>query len=495
MPADELKPILEEGRNCWRIARAERATVIVDAAQYYHHIRSAMEKADRQIFIIGWDFDTRIALDPDENGKGESLGRFFLRLAHSKPRRRIAILKWNFGALKQFLRPAAVIWLARWWLTRSIDFRFDSAHPVGCSHHQKIVIIDNNLAACGGIDISKCRWDSSEHGDGDPRRTSPDGKPYGPWHDATMLMQGPIAECLAQLGRDRWKMATRKPLARIEPCDCDWPEGLEPRFEKVDIGISRTRAAYRGQEEICEIETLYLDMIASAQRFIYFENQYLTSAKIAAAIAKRMAEQDAPEIVLVMPRTADGWLEQQAMDAARVKLIEAIGRSDRSNRFRVYVPVTKGGEDIYVHAKIAIVDDRLLRIGSSNLNNRSQRLDSECDVTLDCALNANRQAGGAITALRHRLLAEHLGCTADEFFEAEKRSGSMTRALEALRGEGKTLDLLELDSIGPAQEFIADHELLDPESADEMLDPIATRGLAKSWAKGRAMFSARSKSA
>ena len=96
-----------------------------------------------------------------------------------------------------------------------------------------------------------------------------------------------------------------------------------------------------------------------------------------------------------MPRKADGWLEQQAMDAARLKLIQAIGRNDKGNRFRVYVPVTKDGEDIYVHAKIAIVDDRLLRVGSSNLNNRSQRLDSECDVTLDCALAANRRAGEA----------------------------------------------------------------------------------------------------
>jgi len=492
MAGEKLNPILKEGRNCWRLARAERATVIVDAADYYHHIRCAMEKADRRIFIVGWDFDTRIALDPDEEGKGESLGRFFLRLARKKPERQIAILKWNFGALKQFMYPAAVAWLARWWLTRSIDFRLDSAHPLGCSHHQKIVVIDDHLAACGGIDISKCRWDTSEHRDGDQRRTSPNGKKYPPWHDATMLLQGPVARQLGELGRDRWKMATGKPLDPIKPGDCAWPEGLEPMFKEVDIGISRTRAAYRRRKEIHEIETLYLDMIAAAKRFIYFENQYLTSAKLAAAIAKRMSEKDPPEIVLVMPRKADGWLEQQAMDAARLKLIEAIGHKDKGNRFRVYVPVTKDREDIYVHAKIAIVDDRLLRVGSSNLNNRSQRLDSECDVTLDCALAANRMAGAAITALRHRLLAEHLGCTPDAFRKAELREGSMGRALDKLRGRSKTLDLLEMEQIGTAQDFIADNELLDPESADAMLDPIAKRGLAKSWAKGRAMFAARS---
>ena len=488
MSAQPLKPILKVGRNCWRIGRAARARVIVDAADYYHCIRGAMEKAERRIFIVGWDFDTRIALEPDEQGKGETLGRFFLRLARSKPERQIAILKWNVGALKQLVHPSAVVWLARWKLSKAIDFRFDSAHPVGCSHHQKIVVIDDDLAACGGIDISNHRWDTSEHRDADPHRTAPGGKKYQPWHDATMLMQGPVARDLSELGRERWKIATKRALPEIEPGKCDWPEGLEPMFCQVDIGISRTRAAFGGQEEVDEIETLNLDIIAAAKRFIYFENQYFTSAKIGAAIAKRMAEPDAPEIVMVMPRTAEGWLEQQAMDAARLKLIEAIGRNDNSNRFRIYVPTTAGGDDIYVHAKIAIVDDRMLRVGSSNLNNRSQRLDSECDVTIDCALPANRKAAAAITGLRYRLLSEHLGCGADEIRVAEQRSGSMVDAIEALRGSGRTLDLLEIEPVGAAQEYIAENELLDPESADAMLDPIAKRGLAKSWAKGLALF-------
>ena len=131
MTADQLTPIVAQGRNCWRIARADQASVIVDAADYYRIIAAAMEAAQKRIFIVGWDFDTRIALVPDEHGQGETLGRFFLRLAKDKPERQIDILKWNFGALKQFFRPAAVVWLARWWRTKAIDFRFDSSHPAG----------------------------------------------------------------------------------------------------------------------------------------------------------------------------------------------------------------------------------------------------------------------------------------------------------------------------------------------------------------------------
>ncbi|MDQ3078096.1 MAG: phospholipase D-like domain-containing protein [Pseudomonadota bacterium] len=491
MAGDELTPIVAVGHNCWRIARASQAAVIVDAADYYHHIRAAMETAAKRIFIVGWDFDTRIALDPDEHGESETLGQFFLRLAREKPERQIDILKWNFGALKQLFHPTALIWLYRWWRTKSIDFRLDSSHPPGCSHHQKIVVIDESLAACGGIDISTRRWDTSSHTDEDPHRKQPDGKPYPPWHDATMLLRGEVAGALADLGRERWKAATSEELEPLEACESVWPEGLPVMFDEVDVAIARTRAAYDDGLEVREVETLFLDMIAAARRFIYFENQYFTSGKIAAAIAKRMAEPSPPEIVLVMPRTADGWLEQKAMDAARLKLIAAVGKADKTDRFRVYVPVTKGGTDIYVHAKVSIVDDRLLRVGSANLNNRSQGLDSECDVIIDAALLANRDTGAAMTALRHRLVAEHLDCSPEAFATAEGEMGSMVNAIEALRGSGKTLDLLEMEELGEVEDFIASNELLDPESPDAMLDPIDQRGLSKSWARGRALIGKR----
>ena len=491
MAGDALTPIVEEGRNCWRIVRADRAAVIVDAADYYRFISAAMARAEKRIFIVGWDFDTRIALDPDENGKGETLGEFFIRLAREKPERQIDVLKWSFGALKQFVRPRAALWLYRWWRTRAIDFRFDHSHPPGCSHHQKIVVIDDNLAACGGIDISSRRWDTSEHLDDDPRRTGPTGKPYGPWHDATMMMQGPVAVALGELGRERWKVATGARIDPVPPCEGEWPEGLEAVFQKVDVAIARTRARYEVVDEVREVESLTMDMIAAARKFLYIENQYFTSAKIAAAISKRLAEPDPPEFVLVMPRVADSWLEQKAMDAARLELARTIKRSDPKGRFRIYVPVTRGGEDIYVHAKVAIVDDRLLRVGSANLNNRSQGLDSECDVIIDAALSANRDTGPAMTALRHRLMSEHLGCSEADVAAAEKAGGSLIAAVEALRGEGKTLDPLELDRPGEVEKFIADNELLDPVEPQEIFEPLARRGLARSWTRGREMIGER----
>ena len=121
-----------------------------------------------------------------------------------------------------------------------------------------------------------------------------------PWHDSTMILAGPVGEALADLGNERWQRATNKQLRDVKGDGENWPENLEPDFTNVDVAISRTRAEYDGYPEIREIEQLYLDMIVAAKRFIYFENQYFTSAKIAAAIAERLDEDDPPEVVMVL---------------------------------------------------------------------------------------------------------------------------------------------------------------------------------------------------
>ena len=99
-----LAPIVVEGRNCWRIERANKARMIVDAADYYALLERLMAGAKERILLIGWDFDPRIPLIPDEQGKGESLGHYLLRLAKDQPKRDIDILRWNFGGLKHLLR-------------------------------------------------------------------------------------------------------------------------------------------------------------------------------------------------------------------------------------------------------------------------------------------------------------------------------------------------------------------------------------------------------
>lgn len=485
MADQEILPIVVAGRNCWRIEHAEKARMIVDAADYFALLAKLMEGAKERILLIGWDFDPRITLTPDEVGQGEPLGDLLLRLAKSRPARDIDILRWNFGGLRQMFIPRILAYILRWKVTRSISFRLDGHHPVGCSHHQKVAVFDDHLAVCGGIDVGAARWDTREHDDDDPRRQMPDGKAYCPWHDSTMILSGPVGNALADLGNERWRRATKKPLRKVE-CDGEnWPDNLEPDFRNVDVAISRTRAEYDDCSEVREIEQLYLDIIMAARRFVYIENQYFTSAKLAAAIAARLDEDDPPQFVLVMPKTADGWLEQMAMDGARVQLVRMIAKTRHGDRLQVYFPHTAGGEPIYVHAKTVVVDDRLLRIGSSNMNNRSMGLDSECDVTIDAGLPANGAVGPAIKRLREELMAEHLGVDRAEVASEFARTGSLIAVIEALQGEGRSLERLDLVSPGLLDEFIAENELLDPTSPDAMFENIEQRGLRRNWERGR----------
>lgn len=472
--------VLQPGRNCWAIERAHRARVIVDAADYFKTIRQVMLEAREQILLIGWDFDTRIRLDDPPRRKGAPpvrLGAFLLWLAENRPDLKILILKWDVGALKLLGRGSSMLDAARWALHERITFKLDHAHPPGCSHHQKIVVVDDTLAVCGGIDMTADRWDTCEHRDEDPRRKRPSGRLYGPWHDTTMVVDGPIARRLGELGRDRWEWASGERPPRPSATTDLWPEALEPMFRDVDIAVARTRARYDSRPAVKEIETLFIDQIAAARHFIYAENQYFASRRIAEAIAARMAAPDPPEIVLVGPLRADGWLEQVAMDATRVRLVRAIGEKDRGNRFRVYNPMTAGGEPIYVHAKLTIVDDLILRVGSANMNNRSLGLDSECDLVIDCRLPQNQSACGTIGWLRRRLLAEHLGASIDEVSASLEATGSMIDTIAALSRPGRMLKPLDVAQPDAANAFIADNELLDPEDPDGFFEPIARRTL------------------
>lgn len=470
--------MLQTGRNCWRIERAQRAALVVDAADYFRLARQAMLKARSQILLIGWDFDTRINLDRDETDEGPTeLGAFLTWLPKRTPGLQIHILKWDVGSIKLLGRGSTVFRLARWAASDNIHFKLDGVHPVGASHHHKILVIDDRLAFCGGIDMTGDRWDTRDHRDKDPGRRRPTTRRrYGPWHDATMAMDGPAARALGDLARDRWKVAGGSPIAAPSTRHSIWPKGLKPMFREVDIAISRTRGAAEDKKPIREIEALFIDQIRRARRFIYAENQYFASRRIGEAILDRLAEDDGPEIVIVNPKSGQGWLDDTAMTPARARLLRAIGEADRHGRFRIFSPVTKKGEDIYVHAKILIVDGELLRVGSANFNNRSMGLDSECDATIDCALPANRGAKAAIDAILDDLLAEHLGVSPRKMRAARGRHG-LIGAIEQLCGNGRSLVPLDPGEPTALEEKLAEKEALDPESAGESFEPMARPGL------------------
>ena len=203
----------------------------------------------------------------------------------------------------------------------------------------------------------------------------------------------------------------------------------------------------------------------------------------------RLAEPDPPEIVIVNPETADGWLEQTAMDGARIRLLHAIGDRDHAKRFTLWCPYGAKGTPIYVHAKLMIVDDLIVRVGSANLNNRSMGLDSEFDVFIDCERSGSENAAPSITALRHTLLAEHTGQTPAIVADLlEKNGGSMAGMLDALPKGGKCLRRFEMRALTETEQAIADSEALDPEHPEEMMPFYKKRGLFRSRILRRPKF-------
>lgn len=462
----------------WRLEKATRAAVIIDADDYFKAAREAMLDARERIMLVGWDFDARIKLgDASVDNGPKTVGEFIYWLVERTPTLHVYLLRWDLGALKTFTRGSTIFTVIKWMRHPRIFTKLDGAHPPAASHHQKIVVIDDSFAFCGGIDMTGARWDTRAHLDDDPERVLPNGKPYQPWHDATSALQGPVAAALGELCRMRWHRAGGHELAPVKTMEPLWPKQTLVQFEDISVAIARSVPEMPDWDGIHEIEALYIDQIARARKWIYAESQYFASRKIAEAIARRLGEPDGPEIVVINPLTAQGWLEPIAMDTARAHLVAALQKLDTFGRFRVYHPHTVKGEAIYVHAKILIIDDDILRIGSSNLNNRSMRLDTECDVVIDARHGTNASRVGEIVQIRSSLMAEHLGEREDAVKEMIATTGSLITTIETLRTRSGKLRPYTLPEVNDVAAWLAENEILDPEGPDELFEAISKRGL------------------
>jgi phosphatidylserine/phosphatidylglycerophosphate/cardiolipin synthase-like enzyme/uncharacterized membrane protein YdjX (TVP38/TMEM64 family) len=477
--------LLRPGENCCAVAHSARAAFLVDAQAYFLAFRKAAADAERSILILAWDFDSRTQLDEDAGGRGTTIGTFLNELVRRRRRLHVHILDWDFPMIFGRDREFPPLYGLDWRPHRRVRLRYDDTHPLAGSHHQKIVVIDDRVAFVGGLDLTLRRWDTPAHRSDDPRRVAL-GKPYPPFHDTMVMVDGHAARVLGDIARNRWRIATGEQLEPPVRAQDPWPPDVVPDVFDVRVGIACTAPGVNGHAGTRDVEQLYLDMIAASRRYIFMENQYFTSRALGDALVARLGAARGPEIVLVTRLLSHGWLEEVTMHTLRARLIERLRAADHAGRFHVYYPHIDGlaeGTCIDVHSKLMIVDDEWLRIGSANISNRSMGVDTECDVVVEAL--GQREISRAIRRFRDHLFAEHLGVAPERFAEEYPRTGSMACAVSALRVPRRTLLPLDGASVSDgAVSAAAIADLEQPVTLDRLVEELAPEEKEKTASSG-----------
>lgn len=416
--------IFKAGENCWRQETAGHASLVVDCANYYRELHQAICKAKHSIFITGWDIDSRIHLLRGEDAAASkcavTLFELIVQRATDNPDMQIYLNRWDYAL---FMAKSREPMSAHKWASANlcnIHFCRDGKVPFGACHHQKVIVIDDETAFCGGMDIAIERWDKREHFPQDAKRSDPGGiydghdhHSYGPYHDIQSIVSGDAAMALAILSRDRWKIATGEDAIPLRKMDSSalppsWPESDPHHFEGIRVSIARTLPEMKNQTGVFEIEQAYIDQIAVAEKFIYMENQYFTRECIAEAIQKRLVEIPGLKVLMVSSYDPQNPAERMAMWTGRIRFKEIVlaGVEDRVIMAYPLSRVETVEKTIRIHSKVMIVDDKFLHVGSANINNRSMRCDTECDLIFQAVNDDHRTK---ITELRNDLIREHSG--------------------------------------------------------------------------------------
>ena len=461
--AADSSSLFRPGRNCYRVARAHRAALLIDSEAYFRAFAAVALRATHSIVIVAWDFHSQTRLHLNEEGVPDRLGDFLNFLVRRNRRLRIFILAWDYPLVFGQGREPPAGSDGGWQPHPRIRFHYDSNCPLGAAHHQKIVVVDDTVAFCGGIDLTLGRWDTPAHRCADPRRTNAgETDPYGPVHDVMLAVDSAVARALQSIASERWRQGTGQALPTSDTGSDLWPAALAATFSDVDVALARTAPATPTAQAIAEVETLYLDMIAAAKHYIYIESQYFTSKVLGEALAARLAEPHGPEVVVVLRLGSSGWLEAPTMAALRTVLLQKLHAADAHGRFQAWYPGMPGGTGYDLHSKLMIVDDEWLRVGSANFANRSMGFDTECDLVIGARGDSSTRA--AIAAARTALLAEHLDVSEPDVQEAFAVSGSLGETVVALsKDSGRSLRRFEhLDEPSAAIVALA-NGVTDPE--------------------------------
>ena len=374
--------------------------VLVDGAEALPRIAAELRKARSHVHIAGWYVSPWFDLAHD----GTQLTPLLAALAE---RVDVRVLVWAGSPLPLFRPDRDDVDGVGHALTLGtrIHFAADAKErPMHC-HHEKLVIVDDRVAFVGGIDLTTYegdRWDTSEHV----------ARGRLGWHDAAVMLRGPIVADVAEHFRLRWREIASEELPKPT---------RRRRAGDVELQLVRTvpenvyRALPRGDFRILEA---YTRALRSAQRLVYVENQFYWSSEIAEILEHKLADPPTDEfrIVLVLPANPNNGADDTRGQLA--DLLDCDGGAGRVLACTLTALGERGPCPVYVHAKIGIVDDRWLTLGSANLNEHSLFNDTEVNIVCRDPDFARRT--------RIRLWSEHLELTEKEV------SGDATRVIDEL---------------------------------------------------------------
>ena len=338
--------------------------ILIDGEAALPRIAEALRGARSHVHMTGWFFTPAFALEREG-------GLTVLRnlLAELAERIDVRVLAWAGAPLPLFRPSRRDVRKMRDELTSGTRIRcaLDAKErPLHC-HHEKTIVIDDEIAFVGGIDLTSeagDRYDSTGH----PARST-----IG-WHDACARIEGPAVQDVATHFQARWLEVTGETLE--PPCPSasagdvraqivrTVPEKIYARIPRGDFGILES----------------YGRALRAAQRLVYLENQFLWSPEIAAVLIDKLAHPPHPDfrLVVVLPSKPNSGADDTR--GVLGELIDADGPNDRLLACTLYARAGKLFDPIYVHAKIGIVDDAWLTIGSANLNEHSLFNDTELNV-------------------------------------------------------------------------------------------------------------------
>lgn len=435
-------PVFELGRNCWSVADAAYASVLIDAENYYRALHEAIRKARFSIFIVGWDIDSRIRLLRGEDEHNSSwpsvISDLLAEKARLNPRLNVYLLRWDsslaFFSKREFTLKQ--VWDQK--TPANVQTLLDSSIPMGGCQHQKIVVVDDEIAFSGGMDVSIQRWDSRSHHLFDPRREDEAGS-YEPHHDVQAVVAGPIVEHFAELVRWRWNRVADEPAAPMRQLQYDkltrppssWPDSARPDFRNISCAIARTVPFMDDVQPVQEVRAMFLDLIRRAENLIYLEHQFASRQEIAEAINARLKESESLRVLLVSSYRPQGAFECEAYWASRIDFRRILEEGIEPGRVLLLYSYIRDEHGHIghkrIHSKVTAVDDKYLVIGSANISNRSLCLDTECDLVFAAANDEQRQQ---IATIRNDMIGEHCGRTAEEVAELIEEQPTLDHLLE-----------------------------------------------------------------